>query len=237
MYTLAEIYQFINSFIEGTSDLKDYYDKCYDTLKEITKRSNLLSFLLIILFALYGFSNHIKEFEVIGFKIDRDLIKITTPLLITYLVLEWCLLARRRRELQKLIKHIGFKLFPIIRVEDDLIFNHFSLHSRNIMPFSFMLEFININYSSILNKLLLLLTILFLFAAMPICTGYLLYISFTAFHQTFPILLCNLASIYFFIHIVLFYSNEIVLVIRTERADRIFREFLRESDAQGNNTL
>jgi hypothetical protein len=226
MNSLAEIYQFINSFRENSSDLKDYYDKCYDALKEIIKRSRLLSFVLIVLFALNSFSDHIKEFEIIGFKIDKDLIKITTPLLISYLVLEWCLLARRRRELQKLMKHIGFKLFPITRIEDDLIFNHFSLQSRNIMPFSFTIEFLNIEYRALLNSMLLLLAILILFLAMPAYTGYLLYISFTAFRQSFPTLLCNLVSIYFFIHIVLFYKHEVIVLIRTERADRAFKHLL-----------
>ena len=49
MYTLKEIYQFVSDRDEET--LKSYYEKCYDTLKEINKRSSLLSVFVLILLA------------------------------------------------------------------------------------------------------------------------------------------------------------------------------------------
>ena len=112
MFTLKEIRQF--AIDRDKPALKDYFDKCYDTLKEINKRSNLLTVFILILSAIYFFPSFIQESSVSGFKISLEIIKILTPIVhFTYFILEWCLIARRRRELVKVMKAVGGKIFDL----------------------------------------------------------------------------------------------------------------------------
>jgi len=96
MLTLREIYQFVSD--RNNNELKDYYDKGYDTLKEMNKRSNLLTLFILVLLALSFFPTFIKDSEISGFKVSIEIIKLLCPLLIPYFLLEWCLIARRRRD-------------------------------------------------------------------------------------------------------------------------------------------
>jgi len=118
MFTLRDIFTFISQNNDET--LKNYYDKCCENLKDLNKRSNFLSLLIIIIFSFYFFSTSVKKIDIIGFEIEQKIILITAPLLLSYFILEWCLIDRRRRELMKAAKHIGIKLFKI-----DDIFNNY----------------------------------------------------------------------------------------------------------------
>jgi len=224
MYSLLEIYEFIAN--NDKDNLKDYYNKSYDTLKELNKRSNIISFFTIVIFALFSFSSYITKFSVLGFEINQAVINITSPLLLSFFILEWCLIARRRRELMKILKHIGFGLFKLPKVKEDFVFNHFSLHSRNIMPFSFMIEFINVDIKSKLHTILLLLLLLTIFVGIPIYISIALYDSFTLFKLTTPILICNLLGLYCLTQIILFYVNEIKTLKVINRADAEFISLL-----------
>jgi|GEM_PF-3023289 len=223
MFTLQEIYLFISRFERNSPELKEYYNKSYDALKELIKRSNLISFIIVVLIAIYSFSDYIKEFEVLSFKFDRNLIKIAAPLLISFFILEWALIARRRRELHKLLKHIAFFIFNIPRLDpfDWHPFN-FSLHSRNVQPFSFMIEIQNIDFPGQISRNLAGLSAILMLTSMPVYVGYTLYNSLTTFKLTTPILVCDLLTIYCFIHIVIFYISDIILIFRTIQSDNQF---------------
>ena len=231
MFNLSEIFQFIES--NDKSTLKDYYDKSYDTLKEINKRSNLITFFILVIFTIYSFSNYIIESSVLGFKINQTIIKITSPLLLSYFILEWCLIARRRRELMKIMKHIGINIFNIPASNNDLNFNHFSLHSRNVIPFSFMIEFINVDVRSKIHAWLFLMLIFGVSIGIPTYIGICLYNSFVDFKLTIPITICNCLGVYCLIQIVLFYINEIKAIINLKKEDE---EFIKKH-LQNNNEM
>lgn len=224
MLSLFEIYKFINDHDKVT--LMEYYNKCYENLKEMSKRSNIITLFLIIIFTICIFSSYILEINVVGLKIKLAVIKIISPLLLSYFVLEWCLIARRRRELMKVMKHVGFKVFNIDCIEEDLNFNHFGLHSRNVMPFSFMIELLNIDYKSKIQGRLFILLLIFIFLGVTYFIGIAFYISFTQFHITFPIILCDLLSIYCLILIFLFYRNEFKSSKLIKKADQEFNQIL-----------
>jgi hypothetical protein len=81
MLSPSEIDQFIKSAPENDqSSLKDYYNKCYDNLKELNARSNKISVFLLLLLSFYAFSSYIKDAEFLGAKVtDLQLIGRLTP--------------------------------------------------------------------------------------------------------------------------------------------------------------
>jgi hypothetical protein len=236
MYTLSEIFTFINLHAENGDLLKDYYNKCYESLKDLNKRSNLISFFILMIFALFSFSSYITEFSVLGFKINQSVVIITSPLLLSYFLLEWCLIARRRREMMKIVKQIGIFIFDIPATGADYDFRHFSLHSRNIMPFSFMIEFINVDIKSGYHVRIFRAIILLIFIAI---IGYVLMALYESFRLislrcidlkiVISILLCNILSLICLLQIVLFYIHEFKSIKRINNADREYIEQINKS--------
>jgi len=220
MLTLKEIYQFVSD--TGRDVLKDYYDKCYDTLKEINKRSNLLSVFVLLLTAVYFFPNFIKDSTVSGFKISLDIIKVLSPLLIPYFILEWCLIARRRRELMKMMKFAGFKIFNTPTQAEKIDPFILSIHSRNTIPFSFMMEILNVDITSKTNVYFNRYFVRTMLGAMAI---YLLYLAYTSFIQpclTVPIIICNTLGIFCSFRIALFYYSELKDFKQANISDQAF---------------
>jgi hypothetical protein len=109
MLSPSEIDQFIKSIPENDqSSPKEYYNRCYDNLKDINARSNKISVFLLLLLSFYAFSAYIKDAEFLGVKVSNiKLIGRLTPLLFSYFLLEWCLLAKRRRALMIIMKPLG----------------------------------------------------------------------------------------------------------------------------------
>ena len=206
MGTQVEIITFIDQ--ADPNKLKDYYDKCYSTLKDINKRSNLISFFIIILLAFVFFPSYVRETEVIGIKINEGVVDYFCPLLIPYFILEWCLLARRKRELIIAMKYASYKLFDIAKPSLELPFPFISPLSRNGMPFSFMVEISNVDSKSRLNNTLTRLAALILLVTGLIFLCYLAYHSFSQYLIPFPMIVCNCLGIYCTIRIFLFYISE-----------------------------
>jgi hypothetical protein len=152
MGTLQEISDYISSLTDDI--LKDYNNKSTENLKELIKRSNQITFYILIITALFLFSSYVKDGSYLGFKVSQDVIKIVSPLLMSYFLLEWCLIARRRRELIKIIKHISFKVYKIKLVNQDYKFTRVGIFNRNVMPFSLMIEVLNIDYDSKIGNFL-----------------------------------------------------------------------------------
>ena len=212
MLTLREIYQFVSD--RSKPDLKDYYDKCFDVLKEINKRSNLLTLFILILLALSFFPTLIKEGEISGFKISLDFIRLLCPLLIPYFLLEWCLIARRRRELWKVMKYAGFKIFQTPKSSNELNPFILSIHSRNTIPFSFMIEILNVNVENKINNRLNVYFIRIMMISLGLYLMYLIYLSFSQAHLTLPIVITNLLGVFCIIQIGLFYHSERLNLLR-----------------------
>jgi hypothetical protein len=222
MLTLEEIYKFVSE--TERSILKDYYDKCYDTLKEINRRSNLLSVFILLLTAIYFFSTSIKDSTISGFKVNLDIIEILSPLLIPYFILEWCLIARRRRELMRVMKFAGFKIFNTPMLNENISPFILSIHSRNTIPFSFMMELLNIDTKSRVNSYSNLYFIRTMLAAMAIYLIYLCYISFRQPHLTIPVLICNILGAFCTFRIALFYRSEFKSIKQVNMSDKVFIE-------------
>jgi hypothetical protein len=221
MFTLREIFQFIGQHDDAT--LKDYHKMCCDNLKDLNKRSNLLSFFIIIILSFYLFSDSIKKISLAGFDIDQKSILISAPLLLSYFILEWCLIARRRRELMKMIHHLGTKAFALPPFYSPVnFFPYFNLFSRNIMPFSFLIELVNLDTDSKIQRKLNLILIRSLFIGIPIFISYILYISFTTYPLGWQAIGCNTVAAFCLIQIFLFYISEIKLLIQVNRDDIIF---------------
>jgi hypothetical protein len=220
MLTLREIYQFVSD--RNKNELKDYYDKSYDTLKEMNKRSNLLTLFILVLLALSFFPTFIKDSEISGFKVSIEIIKLLCPLLIPYFLLEWCLIARRRRELMKVMKYAGFKIFktPIIKEELNPFIH--SIHSRNTIPFSFMMEILNVNVGNRFNNHLNIWFIRLMMLGMGFYLVYLLFTSFMQPHLSLPIILCNCLGLFCTLQIGLFYHSERLNNIRVRKEDAKF---------------
>jgi hypothetical protein len=230
MFTLDEIFAFISQHADDRPLLKDYYDKSYDSLKDLNKRSNLISFFILIIFALFSFSSYITEISVSGLKVTQAVVIIASPLLISYFLLEWCLIARRRREIMKILKHIGINIFGIPAVGADYDFRHFGLHSRNLLPFSFMIEFINVDVRSLFRFRLFQIILLLIFVSVGGYVFTALYHSANLFFSAkcidlktqIAIVLCNVLSLICLLQIVLFYVNEFQLQRRVTIADAEF---------------
>src|ERR1700754_4548758 len=214
MLSQSEIEQFIKSAPENDpSVLKDYYDKCYDNLKDLNARSNKISVFLLLLLSFFAFSSYIKDAEFFGIKLaDLQLITRLTPLFFSFFLLEWCLLAKRRRGLMMIIKPLGAKVFGFPGSAEESVFTKFSEHSLNVMPFSFMIEILNINHQSRFSRMMFKLFFIFSFLGIP-C--FILAISaYTIFIAdfSFPFLICNIISLYCLSWVVYFYLTDFGIV-------------------------
>ena len=118
--------------------------------------------------------------------------------------------------MMKIVKHIGICIFGIPAVGADYDFKHFSLHSRNIMPFSFMIEFVNIDIRSGFRFRMFQVILLLMFTTIGSYTLIALYNSFSLIGNIklsdlkiiISILLCNLLTIVCLLQVVLFYKDE-----------------------------
>ncbi len=220
MFTLKEAYQFVSDRDKDT--LKNYYDKCYDTLKEINKRSNLLTVFVLILLAIYLFPSFIKESNISGFKISLDIIKVLSPLLVPYFILEWCLIAKRRRELVKVMKCMGYKIFRTPNTNEEVNPFFLNIHTRNTIPFSFMIEILNINTKS---KTYVFFNALFIICMMLGMATYLSYLAYSSFKQpglNTAAFGCNMLGLFCLLQIFLFYIGDFKNVTRILREDARF---------------
>ena len=224
MFTLREITSFINQFPpeQAFDKLKEYYGIAVENLRHLNKRSSLLSFFVIIIAAFYGFNESIKKIEFLGFEIDQKCIIVVAPLLISYFILEWCLIARKRRESMKLMHGIAMVIFEIDSKKEHL-FPFFGLFTRIIMPFSFLIELCNIDSSSVFNRKLIRYSIGLLFITISIFICYTLYVSFTKYTLSLPIIICNLLTASCLIQIIVFYLNENKLILETMSDDAAFQ--------------
>jgi hypothetical protein len=235
MFTLREIYIYITQLAEN--QLRDYYGICCENLKALNKRSNLISFFIVVIGGFYCFSDSIKKISFLGFDIDQKSILSVSPLLLSYFILEWCLIARRRRELMKIIKHIGLTVFKINSGGVTFIYPYFNLFSRSIMPFSFLIELINVDISSKMLRWLNFIFIVALFIIIPFFISYTLFISFTKYALNWQTVICNSVAAFCLIQIVLFYVSEIRLMIQVNKDDTIFLYQMNNPPPQNNPSV
>jgi hypothetical protein len=218
MLTIEEL----NTFANTADLLKEYFDKCYDNLNELNKRSNRITISILILIVIHYFSPAIKEISIVDIKVDLSLVNYSIPLLIPYFTFEWVLIAKRRRELMKIIKFSGYKLFKIPKGSDEVNGNEYSLLTRNTMPFSMMIEILNINIKSGLLQIMYLGILFATFLIMPYLLIKPLVQSYRIGNLPSPVLCANIIGIVCLLLIAIFYIWEIKDVIRVTRDDRLY---------------
>jgi len=141
---------------------KNYYDKCVENLKELNKESNRVSQFIFALILLVLFSKFFTKVKVLDNEINIQLLKILTPTLICYFVLEWLMIAKRRRDLIFAVQQLSYILFNIIPSKEDEFFPGFDPNTLNVMPFSFMCELLTIDKAGRFNTFIKRLTLLLL---------------------------------------------------------------------------
>jgi hypothetical protein len=235
MLSATEIDEFLKPDDEGDRPaLKEYYNKCYDNLKDLNARSNKISVFLLVLLSFYAFSAYIKDAEFFGIKVtDIKLLARLTPLLFSYFLLEWCLLAKRRRGLLIIMKPLGSKVFGFPVLSEAAVFTKFSEHSLNVMPFSFMIEILNINHQTLLSRLMFKLFFIFSFLGIPLFILTITIYSAFMVDFTIPFLICNIISVYCLVWVVYFYVTDFGLVYKNTVLDtpiskgKFFRRYIK----------
>ena len=229
MMSLKEIHSLIADNDNG--DLKDYYNKCYDNLRELNKRSNQITMFLLVLVGLYLFAEYINDITVLGFKLKgKEIIKLLAPQLTSYFIFEWCLMARRRRDLINVIKHLGFYLFKIEPSSEEYRFTVLKPHTRNAMPFSLMMEILNIGTVSIFSRAMTLIFLAFIFLSAPTFLIYTITRSFRDLGVNHLTVICNIIALYCLVYTVYFYITDIKGVLKTARNDALYIKNKNESN-------
>ncbi|HTI60903.1 hypothetical protein [Mucilaginibacter sp.] len=138
----------VKDYAIQTSDmdvLKAYYEKGFDQLKELNKRSNVISRFILILIALIFFPNSFDKFKIFDVEISALIIRVLSPTLLSYLIFEWLMMAKRRRDLIFALQEAGYKIYQIRPKKDERTFPNFNPNTLNVLPFSFMLELLSVN--------------------------------------------------------------------------------------------
>jgi len=144
MFSFYKVILHIRS-LENIEISKNYYDKCVESLKELNKRSNRISQFIVGLILLVLFGKFFIKINFLDNEIDIKLLKIVTPTLICYFVLEWLMIAKRRRDLIFALQQLSYSLFNITPSKDEEFFPGFNPNTLNVMPFSLMCEILTID--------------------------------------------------------------------------------------------
>jgi hypothetical protein len=145
-------------YVQNTTDiniLQDYFDRASEGMKQTNKRSNLISQFILVLIVLTFFPSSIHKLKIFDAEFDPKIIKILTPTLLSYLIFEWLMVAKRRRDLIFALQQISYKIFKIHPEDDEKYFPNFNPNSLNLMPFSLMSEVGSINTTQKPFKLIL----------------------------------------------------------------------------------
>ncbi len=214
--------------------LNEYYKRGYDNLKELNKRSNQISLFLLLLIGFCFFSSSIKDISIMGFSIHgQAAITTVAPVLISYFLLEWCLIATRRRDLIVILKQVGFVLFKIKPTVRDLEALTFNAHSINMLPFSLFIELLSISKKSIFGAIMFLLIPIVIFMLFVSVIGYSAWLSFHVNGINAVTIICNSVAAFCSIYIGYFYYNDIVTV----RSNLATDSLLIKSDEMSKNYL
>lgn len=159
----------INQYIQSTTDiniLKDYFDKASEGLKQMSQRSNFLSQFILVLIVLTFFPGSFHKLKVFETEFDFKIVRILTPTLLSYLIFEWLMVAKRRRDLICALQQISYKIFEIHPTDEERYFPAFNPNSLNLMPFSLMSEVVSIDTRNKSFKLMMTRITIF---CIPIC--------------------------------------------------------------------
>jgi hypothetical protein len=132
----------ISNFIiqNATNELlPDYFNKCYENLKDLNKRSEKFSIAYILLFLLHlAFKeNSIGSFSVGPVNInDVSVIPKLLPIATIYILFNMNIIENQKKDLIKVIKTLSYTLYKQDFRMEDLKSNRFPLMTRLLLPFS-----------------------------------------------------------------------------------------------------
>jgi hypothetical protein len=153
--------------------LLDYYDKCYDKLKDLNKQIDKLTLYLIIIVFLYfiASSTSISSLQLGPASIsDISLLLKVIPVLFAFLLLQIVIISSQKAELFAVVKMIFLANYKQDVSHKELDNEHNNLFTRLLLPFSYSTELLKFNTkkSNLLNSclgailVLPLLTLIFL---------------------------------------------------------------------------
>lgn len=232
MFTFRDLNKITETFKDEPQKLREYGDICSENIKDLTGRSNIISFVVLSIAAFYFFTSSVKTVTINGFDIDRKVVMVVSPLLLSYLIFEWCLLAKKRRELMKVLQWINILYFDI-DVSKEASFPIFSPNTRNLMTFSFIVELININSTSKIYHWCITVGIYLLFICVPSFIGYTLYLSFTLYPLNWQIVICTILTAICLISILHFYIMEIFEFIKMYKDNEALKNESSQYDDNG----
>jgi len=186
MLSIPKIISYVNNESIESDIIKDYFEKSSAGLKNLNKRSIRITQFIIVLVIFNLFQknfNHVKIFEN---DIDIKLLRLLTPTFISYMLFEWLMMAKRRRDLIFGIQQATYKLFKIKPTASEAVFPGFNPNTLNLMPYSLMCEVLSIYDKSGYNRRIYLFAIKFLFVTLVIIMG----ISFYGYWKASDFVLC-----------------------------------------------
>lgn len=162
MFSFLKVISYTQS-ITAIEIAKSYYDKCFEGLKDLNKRSNRISQFILVAVIVTFFSKFFRKITIMDNEVDIQFLKVLAPTILSYLVLEWLMIAKRRRDYVFALQQLSYRLYNITPCEEDAIFPGIDPNTLNVMPYSFMCELITIAKASKLNLWIRRLTIMSLF--------------------------------------------------------------------------
>jgi len=129
MLSIPKVIQYVTDDGIEVEIIKQYFEKSSENLKSLNKRSLRITQFLLILVVLYFFRKsftHIKLFEI---DFDIKLLRLLTPTLISYLLFEWLMMAKRRRDLIFGMQQSSYRLFKITPNDEERLFPGFNTNT------------------------------------------------------------------------------------------------------------
>jgi len=158
MLSLGKVVLYVTG-VEDPEIIKLYYEKCVAGLEAANKRSNYISQIILIIILLNFVAGKFIEFKIAGVKLDIKIITVITPTVLSFLLFEWLMIAKRRRDLIIATQQISYKLFKIEPQDDERFFPNFNPNTLNVVPYSFMSEILSIDSKNTFRLKLIRITI------------------------------------------------------------------------------
>lgn len=152
-----EILKFIDE--NQNEKLLDYYDKCYEKLKDLNNRIDKLSLYLVVIVFLYFIASGttIASFQIGPASIsDISVLLKTIPVLFAFLLLQIIVISSQKAELFTLVKMIFLANYKQDVSYKQFENDHNNIFTRLLLPFSYSTELLKFNAGkpSVLNSCL-----------------------------------------------------------------------------------
>ncbi len=132
----------IIKFIEANQNnglLADYFQKCYENLKELNKSSEKYSLALILVIFVYLFfgSTSIESFEIGPLKInDISVIPKILPVIVLYVLFSLYVIERQKTDLQNALKIYSYTVHKQLYSKEYLKEHRITFITRLFLPYS-----------------------------------------------------------------------------------------------------